>query len=647
LILLTLLLARAALSAAIPEPARLLPPDSLLVVSAPDVPKAVAAFTNLPTAQLWRDPAMRGPADRLSQWWRNEILSTLNRHWHFSFGEWAEMTCGQATFALLSAPEHRRDWILLTEVGSRSNILATNLARLRQAWVEGGRSLRTETVQGREVVVLTVPEETMPADLRSKLITRPAYNEAIAPAPVTPKALPSPEQSTAKASELRFVHTGPCLLLGNSSAALGAVLARLERSDLPVLADQAAYARHGPALRDAPFWGWAEARTLLDLLGVPSATNSLSAEALAANPEAAVFLSPGLGQLGRAVGLGTMQTAAFSLRSSAEGCTFELRLAPQDRAPRNLLAALAGPPAELAPPPFVPADALEFDRVRWTASNLPAALSQAFDDFSPRFGSAVNFLLDTANEAAKTKDPAFNLREHLRAGLGEELLRWDRLVGDTSSTQEVRRVLVLPSPAPDRLAAALQALFVLFPQGEGDATERDFLNRKIYSVPLPPLPGNALPTQDGTKLFYAASTGHVVMSTAESLVEEFLRNGDTSPKPLKDRPGLQAAREKVVGPGARAGGCWDDAALGKAAWATLKRKPESGAALVPFLPIPGMLSRAVLEDASIPSLAEGAGLPAFEAVAKYFSLSVYALAVDSEGVTLRYFAPTPAAPDRQ
>jgi hypothetical protein len=638
LLLATLLPARTAP----PEAARLLPPDALFVLTIPNFPRAVATFTNLPLAQLWRDPALRVPADRLEHWWHEDIIARLNRHWGFSLEELFNLLRGPVSFALLPGAGGQRDWVLVAEAGDRAKLLATNLTRFRKTWLVNGRPLRTEMVQGLETVVLTLPDEVMPPDLRSNVKPRHDFNESIAPRLVTPKSLPTVARPTAKPGEVRLVQSGACLLLSSSSAALGAVLARLGRSDLPVLADQAAYSRQSAMLtKDASLWGWSDAQTLLDLAGIPSANNALSAEALAANPEAAVFLSPGLGQLGRAIGLGTMQTAAFSLRSTAEGTLFELRLAPQERAPRNLLAALAGPPADTAPPAFVPADALEFDRLRWTASNLPAALEQAFDDFSPRFASTVAFLLDTVQDAAKSKDPSFNLREHLRAGLGEELLRWDRLVGDAGATQSVRRVLVLPSPAPERLVQAMRALFILFPQSEGDAVERDFLNRKIYSVPLPPLPGTAPPTQNLGMLYYAASTGQVVLSTSESLVEEFLRNGETTPKALKDLPGLQAARERVAGPGARATGYWNEVALGKSAWEALKRQPESGAALAPFLPLPGTLASGLLEGTAIPSLAEGGGLPAFGTVSKYFHLSVYALAVEADGVTLRYFTPTP------
>ena len=64
---------------------------------------------------------------------------------------------------------------------------------------------------------------------------------------------------------------------------------------------------------------------------------------------------------------------------------------------------------------------------------------------------------------------------------------------------------------------------------------------------------------------------------------------------------------------------------------------------MPFLPVPAALGNLILGEATIPTLAENSALPAFDAVERYFHYSTYSLAVDSEGVTLRYFAPTPPA----
>lgn len=634
--------------AATPEAGRLLPPETSFLLTTPNFAQAEAAFTNLPMARLWRDPAMRAPADRLERWWREDLLARLDRHWGFSLEELRGLVRGQVIFALLPGTSSDRDWLLVLDCGDRASVLATNLARFRKSWQVNGRGLRTETVQGQEVMILSLPDELIPAEVRSSVATRHDFNESIAPKPPTPRAIATVDQPTPRPGSVRVVQAGSCLVLGNSATALDAVLARLERADLPVLADQAGFARPYAALKkESPLWGWAQAGALLDLLGARAATNALTAEALAGNPQAAVFLAPGLGQLARTVGLGTLQSGTFSLRHNASGTIFELQLSTQGQPPQNLLGALVGPPADLAPPAFVPADAVEFDRIRWLGSQLPTALDQAFEAFSPQFAGTVAFVLDSVNDAARLKDPAFDVREHLRAGMGEELLRWDRWVGDENTTQTLHSVVVLPSPAPERLVAALRAIFVLFPQQDGDAGEREFLTRTIYSVPQPPWPGQAPPNEVRGKLYYAGSPGYVVLSSAESLVEEFLRHGDANPKPLKDRPGLGAARERVLGPGARVAGYWDDTALSKTAWTALKNRPTSGAALMPFLPVPSLLSRTVLEEATIPSLAEGGGLPAFDAVAKYFHLSVYAVRADAEGVTLRYFVLLPPGMERK
>ena len=101
------------------------------------------------------------------------------------------------------------------------------------------------------------------------------------------------------------------------------------------------------------------------------------------------------------------------------------------------------------------------------------------------------------------------------------------------------------------LAVALKRLFVIFPQGDAPA-EREFLGRKIFSVPVPPLPflmsGPSRPFAPRT-LSCAASGGYVAMSTDTSLLEEYLRSSESQAKALREKPGLLEAAQKVGGMG--------------------------------------------------------------------------------------------------
>ena len=109
------------------------------------------------------------------------------------------------------------------------------------------------------------------------------------------------------------------------------------------------------------------------------------------------------------------------------------------------------------------------------------------NDLSPQSLSAVNLILDTANARAKQTDPGFDLKKTLLANLGDDIISYERAPrGNTpAELQSPPSLFLLGSPNPEQLAVALKRLFVIFPQGDAPA-EREFLGRKIFSVPVPP-----------------------------------------------------------------------------------------------------------------------------------------------------------------
>src|SRR5947209_8572998 len=77
-----------------------------------------------------------------------------------------------------------------------------------------------------------------------------------------------------------------------------------------------------------------------------------------------------------------------------------------------------------------------------------------------------------------------------------------------------------------------------------------FLNRKIYSIPVPSLPmvgGNQ--RGPARTLHYSASSGYVAFSTDAATLEEYLRSSDTQGKSLRETAGLSETAQKVAGSG--------------------------------------------------------------------------------------------------
>jgi hypothetical protein len=194
------------------------------------------------------------------------------------------------------------------------------------------------------------------------------------------------------------------------------------------------------------------------------------------------------------------------------------------------------------------------------------------------------------------------------------------------------------------LAVALKRLFVIFPQGDAPA-EREFLGRKIFSVPVPPVP---FPISDAPRsriprmLNCAASSSYVAMSTDTALLEEYLRSSESQAKPLREKRGLLEAAQKVGGMGTGLFGYENNADAIRAAFDAVKNDPGAstngiGPSLFPGLP--GITG----PEKNLRAWMDFSLLPAFDKIAQYFYFDVYAGSANVDGLTLKVFSPIPPA----
>src|SRR6185436_4904445 len=158
---------------------------------------------------------------------------------------------------------------------------------------------------------------------------------------------------------------------------------------------------------------------------------------------------------------------------------------------------------------------------------------------------------------------------------------------------------LLGSPNAEQLAAACKSILAFLSQQSGKTNEREFLGRKIFSLPAPALP---LPVPTGTTpapprtLNFAASGGYVAFSTDVSLLEEYLRSSDSQGKALRETAGLAEAAQRVTGPGAALFGYQNQVEAMRATLDLLKKDPASATNASPFasmssaLPVPNPMA---------------------------------------------------------
>lgn len=612
--------------ASVPPAEKLLPPDTLLVVSAPDWGKLRDVYKKSPQAQFWDDPAMKPFREKFMTKWNEEVVKPLERDLGVKFDDYHALLQGQLTIAVTqegwqgkAKDDGEPAVLLLLDTKDKSDLLKKNLANLRKKWNEAGKPIKTEKIRDVEFSIVPLSTNDIPATLRQILPQHQDVEEL------------GQDEKRKSADELIIGQHETLLIIGTSVKAVEKVMVRLAAGNsAPTLADQGEFeACRLAVFREAPFFGWFNAKTFMDV-----AVKALTA---AQNPEApSPFPVPDPGMIINAIGLGGMKSMAFSFRDTGDGRMGEFFLSAPESGRAGILKLLALEAKESTPPAFVPADVVKFSRFRLDGPKTIAIIEKMVGEFSP---STWNYILENANEAMRIDDPEYDIRKNIFANLGDDIITYEKApkgktLADVGSAPSL---FLIGSPNPEKLAVSLKGLFVILaPQG-GSPKTREFLGRKIYSFKLPGSMGGA----DGSgSLSYVASGGYVAFGTDDSILEEFLRSGESQVKPLRDTAGFADAAAKVGGQGSGWLAYENEAetmrlvmdALSRSAAATNNNEFANVlASTIPFAPPEKKLKEWV--DFSL--------LPSYDKVAKYFGFGVSGGSTTVNGIMIKYYMPTP------
>ncbi len=610
--------------AAIPPAERILPPDTLFVMTAPDWVRLREVSNKSPQAQFWNDPAMKPFRDKFMAKWTEEFIKPLERDLGVKFDDYSALLQGQVTLAVTQEGWQGKEKddgepavLFLLDAKEKSGLLKSNLAALRKKWSAAGKPIKTEKIRDVEFSVVPLTTNDIPATLRKFFPQSQDIKEL------------GKENEEKSANELIVGQYDSLLIVSSSLKAVEKVVVRIASGAAPTLAEQGDFeACRAAVLRDAPFYGWLNTRSLIDLIGKTIAASQ--------NPEAPSPMPiPEVGKILTATGLGGLKAVAFSFRESGEGRMVEFFLNAPESGRNGLLKLFAVEAKEANPPAFVPADVTSFSRHRLDGAKAIAAIEKVVEGFAP---STWNYILDNANEAMRIDDPDFDIRKDIFANLGDDMISFEKPPRGKSFAEmnSAPTLFLLSSPNADKLAASLRGLFVILsPQG-GSPASREFLGRKIYSFKLPSRTAGTT-----TALKYVASGGYVAFSTEDAILEEFLRSsGDGPAKALRDLAGFADAVAKVGG-----------ASTG---WLTYENQTESVRLLMELLArsaastnqnefggvLASMLPFAPPEK-TVKEWLDFSLLPGFDKVAKYFSFGVSAGSTSVNGITFRYYVPTP------
>ena len=625
LYLLPLLFAWAPLgTAAVAPPEKLLPANTVLVLTVPDFAKSSSVWQTWPSSLLWKDSSLKPFKDKFVGKLQSDLVAPLEKEFGIKLADYSGLAQGQFTFALTP-----NNWegnspgapsvLFLLDVRDKSGTLKSNLVTLKSKWVDSGKQVRVEKIRDVEFTALIFKSEDLRKTLNKVFSDPNEANENLEP--------PKPDRP-GRSMEVLVGQLDSLLVVGTSAKDIEKVLVNQSGAGASALSEQPAFsASYGPLFRDSQAYGWINVKSILDVV-----SKNFSREA------------EGQGQ-GRgfrpdkvlaSIGLTGLQALAFNLRDTGDGWMLNFNLNVPEGGRRGLFKMISFDAKDANPPPFVPADALKFSRWRLDLQKAWATLESSLTEAIPQAAGFIKLVIDNAG---KDKDPNFDLRQSLLGNLGDDVITYKKAprkqtLLDLSSPPTL---FLVGSARAEQVASAIKALASVMPQPK--VKERDFLGRKVYALNMPPAqaPGGK---EVERVLHYTASGGYVAMSTDVALLEEFMRSSDSAAKSLRDTPGLSEAAQKVGGMGTGLFGFENQVEETRHLVEILKKESGTLANLFNASPLAGRFG--VGEDGGkLRDWVDFSLLPSFDQIAKYFHITVWSGSVNADGLNFKMYSPTP------
>jgi len=607
--LLTVGMLTTALQAAVPPPPQLFPQDTLLLATVPDWTAARGSLGSAPIGRLWADPQLKPFRDKFEAQFREKFLGSLEKDLGIKAEEFFPLFQGQISFGALQADWKPADedsdptFVLVIDTRDKSDQLKTLLAEVRQKLAAAKKPIRTEKIRDLEFTTVVIEPPADPDAGKAGAATDPTDEDE---ADKTPDKM-----------ELTFGQADSALIVATATAGLDRVVARLTGGTVPVLGEMSDFqtAEAAASFRDSAAYVYLQASGLFEVLKAGT-SGSTQGGAFGIEPQQAIA----------GLGLDGLRSVSGSLRQTEAGLTGRSLFVVPESKRLGLVKLLRFEAKDSAPPAFVPIDAVKFERIRINGLQVWTGLEALVQQISPQLGALLNMSMGALG---KDKDPNFDFRKQFFGNLSDDYVSFEKSArGKTLPELQNRPSLsLLGAVNSTEMLAALRTLASLLPGGGQDLKEREVGGKKIFSINFPS--GSDQPSQS---IEISTGSGYVAFANDAAILEEFLRSGDNSSRPLKDLPGLAEAAQEVGGLSTGVFGYQNQRESVQTTWEALR----TGGGIEKLIPA---MSKKAATDAA--EWLDFSLLPPFEQMSKYFGIAVSAGAWNSTGFLFRTFAPTP------
>jgi hypothetical protein len=456
----------------------LLPPETLLMLSAPDVPAMLDRLNSSATGQLFTDPKLQ-PVIRQLMDKVGEFSDAVTERLGVSLKDLAGLPQGEITFAIVEKPARKLNGVLLLDYGDKEEIAGKLFEKMDEALTGNGAEHSTQKIGEMEIEVYKLAGG---ADNPIKTL---AYF----------------------ADEGYFV-------LATDVDALKSVLDRWNGDAKRSLANQEVFEyimeKTNPGDEEAAI------KWFINPIGLVQAGISL---VQGQNPQAGLVMGMlpilGLDRL-KAFG-GTMDVGVGEYDSVSRAFVYV------EQPPAGVLGLFQFPATDLTPPPWVPADAALYMGLNWDFEEAYLAVESLVDSFQGP--GALRKILD--NLAADEDGPGIHVKDDVLDNLAGKVLIVTQPPADTEDEDAPPVPPVMVSIAV-KDAAAMQKTLDKAAKSDGFPGEsRQFEGVTVYDLPA------------GEQTVTIAVVGEaLVVSTDPVAMEKMIRK--EAPNPLANSPAYKA-----------------------------------------------------------------------------------------------------------
>jgi len=576
-----------------------LPPDTLAVLSVPDLAAARHQFSSNAWVQLWHSQPMTPFRSNLLHQLDLGTLTHPSPETLKHLGKLAGLAQGQFLLALTltdSSP---------TSLGQLQLLAAANL---------GNRTPEAEVL-----LASLPPANPTNAEAAPRFIENVAFRPIALSWP--PLLWPNSAARRSTAEPCWIGITNSWLLLGSDAEELSRLLTRMTGA---TDADPPPTSRFAEFVSRQPITGyaWLNLQPLITFVLAQADAYDQTTQASDGIP------MPKRRVMLESSGVTALQSLALAVRESPDGTQLDLELTVPAATRRGLIEMIELRPADASPPPDVPLQVLWFERTRLDFNKSWSAFERLIIGLFPQAKNVLDLLFQSAGPASQEND----LRKQLLAALGDDVVRCG-FAPDTPQLSALHRApsyTRLASTNALQLALSLKALTVLLPPPLSDLTQQNFMGREIYSLPL-----TTASTPPHTLNFTVLGES-VVFTTDAPLLRSLLAPSTATNPPLNSRPGLAEAATRVGGTEQGLFGYVDTAQAARWTFEALRKETNAWSQLLGLVPF-NLASRAGLDRFA--NHLDFTLLPPFEAVAPHFTYSVHAAGSDDRRLFLRVYLP--------